>query len=352
MSTPEPEPAEAVLRLEEVSRAFGPVIALDEVNLSVQRGEIFGIIGRSGAGKSTLIRTLNGLERVDAGRVVVAGQDIAALDEPSLNALRRRIGMIFQHFNLLSAKTVYENVELPLKLAGQPRAERAAAVRRMLDLVGLQDKAQVYPARLSGGQKQRVGIARALVAGPTLLLSDEATSALDPETTLSILELLRQVNRSLGVTIVLITHEMSVIREICDHVAVLDHGQIVEYGPVWRVFQAPRTELTRRLLRTARPPLPAALQRLLSQAPIPGGRLLLRIASAAADRYAGVLATVAGDPAWQGEIVHAELDQIQERNVGTVTFSLRERGLAPLRLLQAALADLGADVEELGYVAG
>ena len=148
MSTPEPEPAEAVLRLEEVSRAFGPVIALDEVNLSVQRGEIFGIIGRSGAGKSTLIRTLNGLERVDAGRVVVAGQDIAALDEPSLNALRRRIGMIFQHFNLLSAKTVYENVELPLKLAGQPRAERAAAVRRMLDLVGLQDKAQVYPARL------------------------------------------------------------------------------------------------------------------------------------------------------------------------------------------------------------
>jgi D-methionine transport system ATP-binding protein len=190
------------------------------------------------------------------------------------------------------------------------------------------------------------------VAGPTLLLSDEATSALDPETTLSILELLRQVNRSLGVTIVLITHEMSVIREICDHVAVLDHGQIVEYGPVWRVFQAPRTELTRRLLRTARPPLPAALQRLLSQAPIPGGRLLLRIASAAADRYAGVLATVAGDPAWQAEIVHAELDQIQERNVGTVTFSLRERGLAPLRLLQAALADLGADVEELGYVAG
>ena len=205
MSTPEPEHAEAVLRLEAVSRAFGPVIVLDEVNLSVQRGEIFGIIGRSGAGKSTLIRTLNGLERVDAGRVVVAGQDIAALDEPYLNALRRRIGMIFQHFNLLSAKTVYENVELPLKLAGQPRAERAAAVRRMLDLVGLQDKAQVYPARLSGGQKQRVGIARALVAGPTLLLSDEATSALDPETTLSILELLRQVNRSLGVTIVLIT---------------------------------------------------------------------------------------------------------------------------------------------------
>ena len=167
-------------------RAFGSVAALDGVDLQVNRGETFGIIGRSGAGKSTLIRTINALERVDAGRVIVNGQDLGRLDEHGLNQVRRNIGMIFQHFNLLSMKTVFENVELPLKLAGQARASRAEAVWRMLDLVGLRDKAGVYPAKLSGGQKQRVGIARALVSGPSLLLSDEATSALDPETTLSI----------------------------------------------------------------------------------------------------------------------------------------------------------------------
>ena len=352
MSTPELEPDSTVVRLEAVSRSFGTVVALDRVDLSVRRGGIYGIIGRSGAGKSTLIRTLNGLERADTGRVLIEGQDIATLDERALRALRRRVGMIFQHFNLLSAKTVHENVELPLKLAGRPAAERTAAVRRMLELVGLQDKAELYPARLSGGQKQRIGIARALVAGPRLLLSDEATSALDPETTLSILELLKEVNRTLGVTIVLITHEMTVIREICDDVAVLDHGRIIESGPVWRVFRSPQTDLTRRLLRTVRPALPDALARLLSEVPIPGGRLLLRIASPDADRYEGILASLARDSAWQAQIVHAELDQVQARQVGSVTFSLRERGREALSQLRTTLAGFDADVEELGYVAG
>ena len=344
--------ARSIVQLSAVERRFGNVIALDGVDLDVAGGEVFGIIGRSGAGKSTLVRTINALERIDGGRVTVGGEDISSLDEAGLNRVRRGIGMIFQHFNLLSAKTVAENVELPLKLAGRPRAERAAAVARMLGLVGLEDKAAVYPAQLSGGQKQRVGIARALVAGPGLLLSDEATSALDPETTLAILRLLKDLNRTLGVTIVLITHEMSVIREICDRVAVLDRGRIVEQGPVWQVFARPQAEITKRLLRTVRPPLPEALQAQLLESPVAGGRALLRIGSGGDDGYRAVLRALAGDAQWQARIEHAELDRIQEHSVGTVTFSVRERGEGALGALRAALERQGAELELLGHVAG
>ncbi len=343
--------AGAIVQVDSVSRSFGPVKALDRVSLEIERGEIFGIIGRSGAGKSTLIRTLNALERIDTGRIVVDGRDLSRLDEAGLNGIRRNIGMIFQHFNLLSTKTVFDNVDLPLKLAGRPRRARASAVRRMLDLVGLREKADAYPAQLSGGQKQRVGIARALVARPALLLSDEATSALDPETTLSILHLLKDLKGTLGVTIVLITHEMSVIREVCDRVAVLDHGRIVEQGSVAQVFAEPRMDLTRRLLRTVRPPLPQALQESLQDEPPPGGRTLLRVGSAAADQYGAVLAALS-EPAWQARIVHAEVDQIQGRAIGTVTFSLRYRGADAQRTLCDTLRQRAADVEVLGYVAG
>ncbi len=229
----------AVVRLDNVSKAFGATVALEKVTLDVRRGEVLGLIGRSGAGKSTLIRCLNGLERPDSGVVEIEGRSIETLDERALQPLRRRIGMIFQHFNLLSSKTVADNVGLPLKIEGQPRAARRARVAELLDLVGLADKANAWPAQLSGGQKQRVGIARALAARPALLLSDEATSALDPETTGSILELLRDINRRLGLTILLITHEMGVVKAIADRVAVLDGGRIVEHGPVWRVFASP-----------------------------------------------------------------------------------------------------------------
>lgn len=210
----------------------GSVHALQGIDLAIQRGEVFGIIGRSGAGKSSLIRTINRLEQPSSGRVLIDQVDIGDFDEDHLVALRRRIGMIFQHFNLMSAKTVWQNVELPLKVAGVPKLQREQKVRELLELVGLKDKHQAYPAQLSGGQKQRVGIARALVHDPQILLCDEATSALDPETTQSILGLLREINRRLGLTIVLITHEMAVIREICDRVVVLEHGRIVEQGPV------------------------------------------------------------------------------------------------------------------------
>ena len=232
------------------------VAALEDVSFSVQRGEIFGIIGRSGAGKSTLLRAINMLERPSGGAVRVGDVDVGALDEDGLVALRRRVGMIFQHFNLLSAKTVADNVGLPLRVAGLGRATIARRVEHLLDLVGLREQAKAYPAQLSGGQKQRVGIARALVHEPEILLCDEPTSALDPETTHSILGLLRDINRQLGLTVVLITHDMAVIREICHRVLVLDQGRVVEHGDVWRVFGAPHADATRALLRPLRQGLP------------------------------------------------------------------------------------------------
>jgi D-methionine transport system ATP-binding protein len=245
----------------------GPVHALDDIDLSIPRGSIFGIIGRSGAGKSSLLRTINGLEAPSAGRVVVDGQDVAALDKAGLIALRRRVGMIFQHFNLLSAKTVWSNIALPLVVAGVPRAEIAQRVAEVVALTGLEGKERAYPSRLSGGQKQRVGIARALVHRPDILLCDEATSALDPETTLSILRLLKDINQRFRITIVLITHEMSVIREICDQVLVLDGGRIAEIGPVWRVFGDPEHSATRALLAPLNRDIPADIAERLQPQP-------------------------------------------------------------------------------------
>ena len=244
--------SQPVVRLSGVSRRFGDIVALEDVSLEIRRGEILGIIGRSGAGKSTLIRCLNGLERPDSGQIEILGRDIVPMREGDLQRLRGRVGMIFQHFNLLSAKTVLGNVALPLKIAGMPRAERRRIATDLLGLVGLAAKADTFPAKLSGGQKQRVGIARALAADPALLLSDEATSALDPETTSQILDLLRDINRRLGLTIVLITHEMSVVRAIADRVIVLDRGRVVEQGNVGEVFANPAADVTRRLLAASR----------------------------------------------------------------------------------------------------
>ena len=271
---PGPQP---VVRLAGVTRRFGDMPALDGVSLAVSPGEVVGIIGRSGAGKSTLIRCLNGLERPDAGEVEILGQSLRDLPERELRRMRGRIGMIFQHFNLLSAKTVAENVALPLRIAGVGRARRAERVAELLRLVGLDGKAGSYPAQLSGGQKQRVGIARALAAEPALLLSDEATSALDPETTASILDLLRAINRQLGLTVVLITHEMSVVRAVADRVIVLDRGRVVEEGATAQVFAAPVSELTRRLIgAAAHAPDPVPRDRLLP-AHRPGAQAILRV---------------------------------------------------------------------------
>lgn len=230
------------------------VAALADINLHIKKGEIFGIIGRSGAGKSTLIRTLNMLERPSGGKISIEGEDITTLDNNGLHRLRQRIGMIFQHFNLLNAKTVAANIDWPLKITGKyTQQERATRVTELLDLVGLSEHRDKYPAQLSGGQKQRVGIARALANTPHLLLCDEATSALDPETTQAILRLLLDINRKLGLTIVLITHEMQVIRNICDRVAVIEAGRIVEAGDVAEVFLHPQHAVTRSMVAESTP---------------------------------------------------------------------------------------------------
>ncbi len=221
------------------------VIALEKVSLSVEKGEIFGIIGLSGAGKSTLIRCINMLERPTEGSIFVDQQEITSLGKGDLRRARQKIGMIFQHFNLLSSRTVFDNVMFPLEIAGVPTNEAKKRTTDLLDLVGLSDKMQAYPGQLSGGQKQRVGIARALANEPKLLLCDEATSALDPQTTDSILKLLRDINRKLNITILLITHDMGVIKEICDRVAVIDNSRIVEVGKVLDIFTNPNTPTSR-----------------------------------------------------------------------------------------------------------
>lgn len=217
------------------------VLALDDVSLTVKKGEIFGIIGLSGAGKSTLIRCINMLEKPTRGSITVDGSEITSLGKQELRLARQKIGMIFQQFNLLSSRTVFDNVMFPLEIAKVPRAEATKRVQELLELVGLTDKAGMHPAQLSGGQKQRVGIARALANGPRLLLSDEATSALDPQTTRSILGLLKDINRQLNLTILLITHDMNVIKEVCDRVAVISNSRIVEIGEVLDVFSNPQT---------------------------------------------------------------------------------------------------------------
>jgi D-methionine transport system ATP-binding protein len=302
----------------------GVVDALSDIRLEIACGEVFGVIGRSGAGKSTLLRTINLLEPPTSGRVLIGGQDLSLLGERPLAQARRRIGMIFQHFNLLASKSVAENIGLPLRIAGAARAEIDAKVDGLLELVGLSSRRDAYPAQLSGGQKQRVGIARALVHAPDILLCDEATSALDPETTQSILALLRDINRRTGVTIVLITHEMDVIREVCDRVAVLEAGRIVELGEVWRVFGAPQADTTHALLRTLAHDLPEDLTARISPTPrSPHDALLLdiRIDGAAGREpdLARIVAALGHSPL---HLVHGGIERIQGRAQGRLVLEI------------------------------
>ena len=237
-----------MITLNHIRKVYGgsaKIEALKDINLNIEKGEIYGIIGASGAGKSTLIRCINLLEKPTSGEVIVDGIDMTKLSKTELEKAREQIGMIFQHFNLLSSRTVYENVAFPLELAGLSKKEIYDTVMPLLELVNLEDRKDQYPSQLSGGQKQRVGIARALATKPKVLLCDEATSALDPQTTESILELLKDINARLQITIVLITHEMKVIKEICDRVAVIEGGHIIEEGPVLSVFTKPQATLTK-----------------------------------------------------------------------------------------------------------
>ncbi len=244
-----------MIQLNNISKSFEVkatrIDALKDISLSIEKGEIFGVIGASGAGKSTLIRCVNLLERPDSGQVIIENEDLMSLSATGLMLKRRKIGMIFQHFNLLSSRTVYGNISFPLELEGKSKEFISQKVLELLRLVGLEDKADVYPANLSGGQKQRVAIARALANDPYILLCDEATSALDPATTKSILKLLKKINKQLDLTILLITHEMDVIKSICDQVAVLDHGELIETGPVESIFANPRETTTKNFIQSS-----------------------------------------------------------------------------------------------------
>lgn len=243
-----------MIKLENISKTFmhnkQPIYALKDINLHVPAGQIFGVIGKSGAGKSTLIRCVNLLEKPTSGKVIIDNQYITELSNSQLIHIRRKIGMIFQHFNLLSSRTVFENIALPLEFDNVRKKAIKSKVNELLKLIGLEDKANVYPSNLSGGQKQRVAIARALANDPKVLLCDEATSALDPETTRSILELLKNINKKLGLTILLITHEMDVVKQICDQVAVISQGELVEQSTVGEIFSHPKSEVAKQFIQS------------------------------------------------------------------------------------------------------
>jgi D-methionine transport system ATP-binding protein len=293
--------------------------ALKATDLTVQNGEIFGLIGHSGAGKSTLLRLINRLENPSGGRILVDGDDVTALSSDGLRGYRRRVGMIFQHFNLLSSKTVAGNVAMPLELAGgQSRLQIAKRVEQLLARVGLTDHAMKYPAQLSGGQKQRVGIARALATDPKILLCDEATSALDPQTTGQVLQLLAEINRELKLTIVLITHEMDVIRRVCDRVAVMDAGEIVEQGAVTDVFLHPQHPTTQRFVLESEHIDEAS--RLDDLAHVDGR--ILRLTFRGDATYSPLLGRVARETSIDYSILAGRIDRIKNDPYGQLTLAL------------------------------
>ncbi|MEE1865295.1 MULTISPECIES: methionine ABC transporter ATP-binding protein [Pseudomonas] len=293
--------------------------ALHPTNLSVENGQVFGLIGHSGAGKSTLLRLINRLEAPSGGKIIVDGEDVTAFNADELRQFRQQVGMIFQHFNLLASKTVADNVALPLTLAGQlSRKEIDARVSELLTRVGLSEHARKYPAQLSGGQKQRVGIARALATKPKILLCDEATSALDPQTTASVLQLLAEINRELKLTIVLITHEMDVIRRVCDRVAVMDDGKIVEHGPVADVFLHPQHPTTKRFVQEDEQ-VDENEQR-DDFAHVPGR--IVRLTFQGDSTYAPLLGTVARETGVDYSILAGRIDRIKDTPYGQLTLAV------------------------------
>ena len=329
-----------IIEVRHLNKTFGTgegaVHALEDINLTVEAGEIFGIIGLSGAGKSTLVRCMNLLERPTDGSVVVDGQEITTLSGKELRKARQSISMIFQSFNLLMQRTALNNICFPLELAGWKRADAVARARELLKLVGLEDRENAYPAQLSGGQKQRVAIARALATNPKVLLCDEATSALDPTTTVSILELLKELNRSLGVTVVVITHQMSVIEEICSRVAILDGGVIVEQGRVQDIFSNPQTDIGRKLVYPGGVRIDA----------LPASRVV-RIAFNGGSSYEPLIATLAIDCGVKVNILGADTRNIDGKAFGTMLLGLPENPNDAARALNYIRSQPNITVEEV-----
>lgn len=306
-----------IIELRGVSKTFqsadGEVNALQDVNLSIERGDVYGVIGMSGAGKSTLVRCINLLERPTTGTVIIDGRDICAVTPNELRQTRRTISMIFQQFNLLMQRTCLKNICFPMEIAGVPSGEAKRRAMELLETVGLPDKANAYPAQLSGGQKQRIAIARALASDPKILLCDEATSALDPKTTRDILSLVKDINRRMNITVVVITHEMTVVEEICSHVAILDGGRIMETGTVEEVFSNPKTEVGRRLVY----PDGAAIDNL------PSNRVL-RIVFNGGSSYEPLIASLAIDCGVKVNILGADTRNIDGKAFGSMLLGLPE----------------------------
>lgn len=332
--------AESIIRIEGLYKTFGTgegeVKALQDVNIDVQKGDIYGIIGLSGAGKSTLVRCMNLLERPTAGRVLFDGQDLMTLSEKELRRVRQSISMIFQSFNLLMQRTALENICFPMELAGVKKADAQKKAKELLKIVDLPDKADAYPSQLSGGQKQRIAIARALASDPKVLLCDEATSALDPKTTRSILDLLKKLNREMDVTVVVITHEMRVVEQICSHVAILDHGVVQETGSVSEVFSNPKTEAGRRLV------LPDGEKIHV----LPKNRLV-RLVFNGASASEPIISTLAIEQGIRLNIVEAETRSIGEKVFGNMVLALPEDETEAARALVYMREVSGVTAEEV-----
>ncbi|MGP9608878.1 methionine ABC transporter ATP-binding protein [Corynebacterium sp. AOP36-E1-14] len=317
------------------------ITALEDVSITVPSGSIVGIIGYSGAGKSTLVRQINGLDKPTSGQVLLDGRDIVPLKESELRKIRRDIGMIFQQFNLLSSRTVAGNIAYPLKLQGMPKAEREARVTELLDFVGLSDKGRSYPEQLSGGQKQRVGIARALATNPSLLLADEATSALDPTTTREVLELLRKVNEDLGITIVVITHEMEVVRTIGDRVVVMENGHVVEHGSVYEVFSHPKTDVAANFVATSLRNTPDMVEAEALQHE--SGRLFTVTMKEGAGFFHAISEVERAGVSVN--IVHGGVTTLQNHSFGRLTVQMTPKDAAGEQAVETFYRDLSATTE-------
>ena len=329
-----------MIELKHISKTFptadGVFQALDDINLTIRDGDIFGIVGMSGAGKSTLVRCINLLERPTAGQVVIDGQDLMELSAPQLREKRRSISMIFQQFNLLMQRTCLGNICFPMEIAGVPNGEARKRALEYLDIVGLPDKANAYPAQLSGGQKQRIAIARALASNPKVLLCDEATSALDPTTTRSILRLIQDINRRMGITAVIITHEMAVVEEICSHVAILERGRMVETGTVEAVFSNPQTEAGRRLV------FPEGAN--IDKFPVAG---VVRVVFNGGSSYEPLIASLAIDCGVKVNILGADTRNVNGKAFGSMLLGLPEDHGEAVRAMNYLKAQKDVTVEEV-----
>ncbi len=332
--------SQPIIQVRGLSKQFGTpedgVTALEQIDLTINEGEIFGIIGLSGAGKSTLVRCMNLLERPTEGTVIVDGKDLMLLSSRELRQARKSIGMIFQHFNLLMQRTCLDNITFPLELIGTPRKEAVARARELLQIVDLSDKETAYPAQLSGGQKQRIAIARTLATNPKVLLCDEATSALDPKTTRDILRLIQDINKRIGITVVVITHDMKVIEEICGRVAILNHGHVAECGTVENVFSNPQTEAGRRLVYPDGVPFEL----------LPNGRVI-RVAFNGGTAYQPLIASLAIDCGIKVNILGADTRNIDGKAFGTMLLGLPETDAEAAKALAYIAAQKDITVEEV-----